>query len=199
MTNNKIAALSQRLAKLANDYKATRAALLDEARKADVDPAALGRLVTWLRKDELARLEQEAVDDQYRFLAGLRPAGADMPRGSQLATAASLYADGMTIRDVAEKMGVSVGKAHTLKMKAAAFNVQPHVNMNTAPETALQPVAPDSEEDDSGTEGSTPAAAEGSEEHNSRAQASKLAADDLAIPDFLKAQRGHSATDPPNT
>lgn len=57
-----------------------------------------------------------------------------MPRGSQLATAASLYADGMTIRDVAEKMGVSVGKAHTLKMKAAAFNVQPHVNMNAEQE-----------------------------------------------------------------
>ena len=130
MTDNQIKALADRLTELANEYKANRAALLDEASKADVDPAALGRLVTWMRKDELARLEQEAVDDQYRFLAGLRPTGAEIPRGSQLATAVSLYADGMTVRAVAEKMGISVGKAHKLKMKAAAFNVQPHVNMN---------------------------------------------------------------------
>jgi hypothetical protein len=201
MTNNKIAAFADQLTKLAKDYKANRAALLDEVKKADIDPAPLGRLVTWMRKDELARLEQEAVDDQYRFLAGLRPAGAEMPPGSQLATAASLYAEGMTVRDVAKKMGVSVGKAHTLKLKAAAFNVQPHVNMNTSPEIAPRPVAPDDEEETTRTDVSKPAAAPGAEDHNNPAQASKLAADELAPPGFLdrRAELGHSATDPSNT
>jgi hypothetical protein len=128
--NNKIATLSQRLVKIANDYKATRTALLDEAKNAGIEPVALGRLATWMRKDELARLDQQAVDDQFRFHAGLRPTAAEMPRGGQLAMAASLYAEGKTVRSVADKMGVSVGKAHKLKMEAAAFNVQPQVNMN---------------------------------------------------------------------
>ena len=199
MTNNKIVALSQRLAKLANDYKATRAALLDEAGMADIDPAALGRLVTYMRKDELARLDQQAVDNQFRFHAGLRPTEAEIPHGGQLAMAASLYADGKTVRAVAEQMGISVGKAHKLKMEAAAFNVQAQMNMNTAHETALQTVEPDSEEGDTRTEASKPAG-QGIDQDNSRAQASKLAADDLTIPVFLdrRAQRG-SATDPPNT
>ena len=152
-----------------------------------------------MRKDELARLDQQAVDNQFRFHAGLRPTEAEIPHGGQLAMAASLYADGKTVRAVAEQMGISVGKAHKLKMEAAAFNVQAQMNMNTAHETALQTVEPDSEEGDTRTEASKPAG-QGIDQDNSRAQASKLAADDLTIPVFLdrRAQRG-SATDPPNT
>jgi hypothetical protein len=130
MADNKIAALAQRLAKIANEYKATCAALRDEARKDEIDPAALGRLATYMRKDELARLDQQAVDDQFRFHAGLRAAAAEIPCGGQLAMAASLYAKGKTVRAVADEMGISVGKAHKLKMEAAAFNVQPRMNMN---------------------------------------------------------------------
>jgi hypothetical protein len=200
MTDNKIAVLAKRLKKLADDYKANRLALIAEARRADVDPAALGRLVTYMRKDGLARLDQQAVDDQFRFHAGLRPTAAEIPCGGQLAMAASLYAEGKTVRAVADEMSISVGKAHKLKMEAAAFNVQAHMNMNTATAQALQPAAPDSEEDDTQMEGPKPVAS-GGEEDTSRAQASKLAADDLAIPDFLdrRAQGGYSATDPPNT
>jgi len=106
------------------------------------------RFDAWMRKDELACLEQQAVDDQYRFLAGLRPAPADLPTEGELAKAAALYADELTVRDVAKKMGISVGKAHCLKMKAAAFKVQPNVNMNTAPETSLGAVAPYSSNED---------------------------------------------------
>ena len=77
MTDNRIAVVAERLLKLADDYKSSRAALLDEARKADIDPAALGRLVTWMRKPELARLDEQAVDEQFRFHAGLRPTAAE--------------------------------------------------------------------------------------------------------------------------
>ena len=87
-----------------------------------------------MRKDELARFEQEAVDDQYRFLVGLRPEPAELPRKGELATAAALFAQKLTVRAVAKKMGISVGGAHKLKVRAAAFNVQPHVNMNTEQE-----------------------------------------------------------------
>ena len=69
------------------------------------------------------------MDHQYRFLAGLRPK-RQMPAGSELAQAASLYAADMPVRTVAKEMGISVGKAHKLKVKAAAFTVQPLVNMN---------------------------------------------------------------------
>ena len=41
-------------------------------------------------------------------------------------------------------MGISVGKAHSLKMNAGVFNVQQRVNMNTAPETSLEAGAPGS-------------------------------------------------------
>jgi hypothetical protein len=107
MTTNKLAELAQRKAKLANDYKVAVAALRDEAKEANIDPAALGRLVTYMRKDEQARLDQQAVDDQYRFLAGLRSAAAEIPPGGQLAMAAALYAKDMKVRAVADKMGIS--------------------------------------------------------------------------------------------
>lgn len=110
-----------------------------------------------MRKDELARFEQEAVDDQYRFLVGLRPEPAELPRKGELATAAALFAQKLTVRAVAKKMGISVGGAHKLKVRAAAFNVQPHVNMNTVRETALQQSAKGSGEKD--TVASQPTAA----------------------------------------
>jgi hypothetical protein len=70
MTDNRIAVVAERLMKLTDDYKSSRVALLDEARNADIDPSALARLVGWSRKSEQERLEQEALDHQYRYLAG---------------------------------------------------------------------------------------------------------------------------------
>lgn len=130
MTDNKITVFAERLMKLTDDYKSSRVALLDEARNADIDPSALARFVGWSRKSEQERLEQEALDHQYRYLAGLHPEAVQMPAGSELARATSLYAADMPVRAVAKEMGISVGKAHKLKVKAAAFTVQPHVNMN---------------------------------------------------------------------
>jgi hypothetical protein len=68
MTNNKIAELSQRLAKLANNYKANRTAPLDEAKSADVQPAATGSE----EKDALA-WESHANANSTPDLAGFVP------------------------------------------------------------------------------------------------------------------------------
>lgn len=127
----KVTSFAERLIALAEAYRADVATVIDQAKAADVDAPALRRLAAWMRKDEIARLEQEAVDDQYRFLAGLAPAPAELPAEGVLATAAALFADKLTIRAVAKEMGISVGKAHQLKIKAAAFNVHPVVNVNT--------------------------------------------------------------------
>lgn len=126
--NINVTVFADRLNALAAAYKDDVSAVIEEAKQAEVDPAALRRLASWMRKDEIDRLEQEAVDDQYRFLAGMRPAPAELPTEGELATAAALYASDMTIRAVAKDMGISVGKAHQLKLKAAAFNVHPRVN-----------------------------------------------------------------------
>lgn len=136
MNSHDITKLAERLTKLADDYRADVASVIDDAKAAEVDAGALRRLVGWMRKDELARLEQEAVDDQYRFLAGLRAGPAELPAEGELATAAALFADNMTIRAVAKEMGLSVGKAHQLKIKAAAFGVHVHAEMNTPPAVA---------------------------------------------------------------
>ncbi len=123
-----VVAFAERLIALADAYKADVASVIEDAKEAEVDPAALRRLAAWMRKDEIDRLEQEAVDDQYRFLAGMRPTPAELPTEGELATAAALYASDMSVRAVAKDMGISVGKAHQLKLKAAAFNVHPKVN-----------------------------------------------------------------------
>lgn len=130
-TASSITSFAERLIALAADHRSDVETVLEQAKAAEVDTAALRRLVAWMRKDEATRAEQEAVDDQYRFLAGLRATPAELPAEGQLATAAALFADKMTIRAVAREMGISVGKAHQLKIKAAAFNVHPVVNMNT--------------------------------------------------------------------
>ena len=105
MTDNKIAILAEQLKQLKDDYKKGHAALLDEAKKAEIDPGALQRLVAWMRKNEFARLEQEVLDDQYRFLTGLRSTPATLPAEGELARAAALYAQKLTVRAVAEKSG----------------------------------------------------------------------------------------------
>lgn len=130
MTDARIKSYADRLLALTEQHKADMAEVIEEAKADEVDVSALRRLVAWMRKDELARLEQEAVDDQYRYLAGLAPEPATLPSEGDLATAAALFADGLTIRAVAKEMGISVGKAHQLKVKAAAFNVHRDVNMN---------------------------------------------------------------------
>lgn len=123
-----LTSLSDRLVNLAETYKADRASVMDDAKEFEVDTAALQRLASWKRTDATKRAEKEALDEQYRFLAGELPGPATLPADGELATAVRLFGEKMTVRQVAEEMGIAVGKAHRLKTQAAAFAV--HVNMN---------------------------------------------------------------------
>lgn len=138
MSANKhnIASLSDRLHNLHDAYKADVAGVIEDAKQAEVEPAALRRLVSWKRIPSVKRAEREALDDQYRFLAGELPTPATLPPEGELATAVRLFNDGMSVRQVAEEMEISVGKAHKLKTQAAAFkdNVHVQMNMNTCRE-----------------------------------------------------------------
>lgn len=141
MIDDALKSFAERLVRLADDSKEDVKSVIEEAKAAGKDTAGLRRLASWMRRDETARLEQEAVDEQYRFLVGLRATPAELPTEGQLATAAALYADKLSVRDVAAKMGISVGKAHQLKIKSEAFAV--HVNMNKAPVSSHRPMVAD--------------------------------------------------------
>lgn len=125
-----ITSLSDRLTNLAEDYKADVASVIKDAKEFEVDPAAIRRLASWKRMDPVKRAEREALDDQYRFLAGELPTPATLPPEGELATAVRLFNEKMTVRDVAAEMGIAVGKAHRLKTQAAAFAVHVQVNVN---------------------------------------------------------------------
>lgn len=124
-----IASFAERMVTLADAYKADLAGIVEEAKEVEVDTGALKRLASWKRKDSIKRDEAEALDHQYRFLAGEVPNAAELPPGGELATAVRLYGEGMTVTQVQAEMGVSRGKAHKLKTQAAAFSGV-HVQMN---------------------------------------------------------------------
>jgi uncharacterized protein (UPF0335 family) len=128
-----IRSFADRLQRLADDYKADVDVVLEDAKKADIDPGALRRLVSWLRMDEVTRAEREAIDEQYRFLAGELAQPAALPTEANLTKVVELLRQRMTVRQIAKELGVSVGKAHKLKVQAAAFTVHDGVNMNTPP------------------------------------------------------------------
>jgi uncharacterized protein (UPF0335 family) len=125
-----VLALADRLANLKEAYKADCDAVMEDAEAAEVDKPGLRRLVSWRGKDAAKRAEQEAIDDQYRFLAGDRPTPATLPPDSELARAIALYAAHQTVRQVAETLDVSVGKAQKLRTLAKAFDVHFSVNVN---------------------------------------------------------------------
>ena len=58
-----IAALAERLTRLSDGYRDDVAVVVEEARQAQVDPAALRRLVAWMRLDAVQRAEREALDE----------------------------------------------------------------------------------------------------------------------------------------
>jgi uncharacterized protein (UPF0335 family) len=126
----KVLALADRLANLKEAYKADCDAVMEDAEAAEVDKPGLRRLVSWRGKDAAKRAEQEAIDDQYRFLAGDRPTPATLPPDCELARAIALYAANQTVRQVAETLDVSVGKAQKLRTLAKAFDVHFPVNVN---------------------------------------------------------------------
>jgi uncharacterized protein (UPF0335 family) len=133
MTNNKVRGFADRLQNLVENYKADVDSLKLEAEKVDVDFSGIRRLVSWRLKDAQKRAEQEAIDEQYRFLAGERPTPAEIPPETQLAQAAELFGQDMTVRGVSAALKISVGKAQKLRTLAALFGVHVRVNVNTAP------------------------------------------------------------------
>lgn len=137
MSDARLKSLAERLINLADAYKEDVAAVIEEAKKADIDTSGLRRLVSWMRTDATARAEREAIDEQYRFLAGEIDEPATLPDEGFLSQAVRFYADGLTVRQVAEVLKVSVGKAHKLKTLAAAFAVHAPVNVNMNTERDL--------------------------------------------------------------
>ncbi len=130
-----IAALAERLTRLSEGYRDDVAMVVEEARQAQVDPAALRRLVAWMRLDAVQRAEREALDEQYRFLAGEVSQPAELPIEGELANAVRLYGMHKSVREVAAELKVSVGKAHKLRTQAAAFTVHRCVNTMNTPNT----------------------------------------------------------------
>ncbi|MEI7875612.1 MAG: hypothetical protein WCK95_26040, partial [Alphaproteobacteria bacterium] len=115
--------------------------VVEEARQAQVDPAALRRLVAWMRLDAVQRAEREALDDQYRFLAGELSQPAELPIEGELANAVRLYGMHKSVREVAAELKVSVGKAHKLRTQAAAFTAHSGVNTVNTVNTVNAPDA----------------------------------------------------------
>jgi hypothetical protein len=129
---HKVRVLAERLQTVADAYKRDRAALIEAAKEADVDPGTLHRLASWMRVDPARRAEREALDHQYRYLAGEVPEPAPVPEGTSLGRVVEMLRENerMTVRQIAKALSASVGKAHKLKMQAAAFTVHEVVNMN---------------------------------------------------------------------
>jgi uncharacterized protein (UPF0335 family) len=126
----KLTAFADRLRNLREGFKDDVQSLMNDAGEANIEAPALRRLVSWLSQDHGKRAEKEAIDDQYRFLAGERATPATPPAESLLALAIDLYRNEATVRTVAQTLGVSVGKAHALKTQAAAFLVHVQATVN---------------------------------------------------------------------
>jgi hypothetical protein len=129
---HKIRVLAERLQAVDDAHKRDRAALIEKVKEADVDPGTLRRLTSWMRVDPARRAERQALDHQYRYLAGEVPEPAAVPEGTSLSRVVKMLREheSITVRQIAEAMGVSVGKAHKLKVQAEAFTVHEVVNMN---------------------------------------------------------------------
>lgn len=113
--------------------KAQIAGVLARAEEAGIDPAGLRRFVAWKRKNEEKRAQQEAIDQQCRYLAGERDTPAQLPIGCELAQALNLYRRGLTVCQVAEELRVSTGKAGKLKQLSRMFDVHVHPTVDKMP------------------------------------------------------------------
>jgi hypothetical protein len=127
---HKIRVLAERLQAVDDAYKRDRAALIEEVKEAELDPGTLRRLASWMRVDPARRAEREALDHQYRYLAGELPEPAVVSTETRLGRVVEMLCEKekITVRQIAEAMGVS--KAHKLKIQATAFTVHEVVNMN---------------------------------------------------------------------
>lgn len=136
MTNrHKVALFADRLKRVTESFRADVESIMEDAKKADVDTSGLKRLVSWMGQDHQKRAEREAIDEQYRFLAGEIATPPAAPTEGELAQAIELYRDKATCRQVADSLKVSLGKAQKLRVLALAFIVQAEMN---APETTTK-------------------------------------------------------------
>lgn len=122
--------LAAQLRDLQDATKAQIAGVMARAEDAGLDPAGLRRFVSWKRKDEGKRAQQEAIDQQCRYLAGERDTPAQLPIGCELAQALNLYRRGLTVRQVSEELRVSTGKAGKLKQLSRMFDVHVHATVD---------------------------------------------------------------------
>lgn len=134
MEREQFQVFATRLRDLQDAGKETVAKLLEKAAAEGIDPAGLRRFVAWKRQDAERRAQQEAIDQQCRYLAGERDKPATLPIGCELAQAVNCFAKKMTVRQVAEALHVSVGKAQKLRNYARMFDVHVHSNVNAEPD-----------------------------------------------------------------
>lgn len=145
-------ALAAQLRDLQDATKESLATFNEKVAGQGIDPAGLRRFVSWKRQDEQKRAQREAVDQQCRYLAGERDTPAELPIGCELARALNCFRRNMTVRQVAEELGVSTGKAGKLRELARMFDVHVHARVDkprrqkldviSPPETATLPSAP---------------------------------------------------------
>lgn len=126
--------LAAQLRDVQDAAKAQAAGVLARAEEAGLDPAGLRRFVSWKRKDEAKRAQQEAIDQQCRYLAGERETPAQLPIGCELAQAINLYRRDFTVRQVAEELRISTGKAGKLRQLSKMFIVHVHATVDKTPD-----------------------------------------------------------------
>ncbi len=145
-------ALAAQLRDLQDATKESLATFNEKVAGQGIDPAGLRRFVSWKRQDEQKRAQREAIDQQCRYLAGERDTPAELPIGCELARALNCFRRNMTVRQVAEELGVSTGKAGKLRELARMFDVHVHARVDkprrqkldviSPPETATLPTIP---------------------------------------------------------
>jgi uncharacterized protein (UPF0335 family) len=135
---NKLAA---QLRDLQDSNKTNTDKLLEKARGDGIDPAGLRRFVSWKRQDPDKRAQREAIDHQCRYLAGEVDTPAKLPIGCELYRALHLYRRKMTVRQVADEMKISTGKAGNLYKLARMFGVHVHENVDSPKVDVITPPA----------------------------------------------------------
>jgi len=205
---NHFKAIALHIRNLQDTHKDNIEKVLEHADDAGIDRAGLRRFVSWKRKDPEKRAQNEAIDQQCQYLAGERDTPAVLPVGCELAQAINCFRRNMTVREVAEELRISTGKAGKLRQLARMFDVGVHVHDDvdsdrrldviTPPEVAALPAHdPDTGEVQEADEGrpvveiaADIAALPTEQAAIAVAVVHALADDDLAIPKFL--DRRHS-------
>lgn len=114
-------ALALQIRDLQDTHKDNVEKVLEHADDAGVDRAGLRRFVAWKRQDPEKRAQKEAIDQQCQYLAGERDTPAVLPVGCELAQAINCFRRNMTVRQTAEELRISTGKAGKLRQLARMF------------------------------------------------------------------------------